>query len=107
RVHRRSILSARNDEGRAVKKRSLYSCTLAAAGATLVAAGAAVSTPARPADARGTPPMPPASSFSARVDNQWFPLKPGTRYVYTGVKDGKPSRDIVTVTHQTKTIDDV
>jgi hypothetical protein len=38
------------------------------------------------------------------VDNQWFPLLPGTRYLYTGVKDGKPSRDILTVTHQTKTI---
>ena len=49
--------------------------------------------------------MPPASSFSARVDNQWFPLKPGTRYVYTGIKDGKRSRDLVTVTRQTKKID--
>ncbi len=51
--------------------------------------------------------MPPASSFSARVDNQWFPLKPGTRYVYTGVKDGKRSRDVVTVTRQTKKIEGV
>ena len=42
--------------------------------------------------------------FTAHVDNQWFPLLPGTRYLYTGVKDGKPSRDVVTVTHQTKTI---
>jgi hypothetical protein len=48
--------------------------------------------------------MPPASNFSARVDNQWFPLLPGTRYVYTGVKNGNTSRDVVTVTHQTKTI---
>ena len=30
--------------------------------------------------------------FTAHVDNQWFPLLPGTRYLYTGVKDGKPSR---------------
>ena len=29
---------------------------------------------------------------------------PGTRYVYTGVKDGKPSRDVVTVTRRTRTI---
>ena len=47
---------------------------------------------------------PPAAGFSARVDNPWFPLKPGTRYVYTGVKDGQPSRDVVTVTHRTRTI---
>jgi hypothetical protein len=50
----------------------------------------------------GTPP--PASAFSARVANPWFPLKPGTRYVYTGVKDGQPSRDVVTVTHRTQKI---
>jgi hypothetical protein len=42
--------------------------------------------------------------FTARVDNPWFPLRPGTVYVYRGVKDGKPSRDVVTVTHRTKTI---
>jgi len=57
--------------------------------------------------AAGTPPRPPASSFSARVDNPWFPLQPGTRFVYTGVKDGKPSRDVVTVLRRTKTIDGV
>ena len=53
------------------------------------------------------PPMPPQSSFSARVDNPWFPLLRGIRWVYTGVKDGKPTRDVVLVTHQTKTIDGV
>jgi len=45
--------------------------------------------------------LPPAASFTARVDNPWFPLLPGSRYLYTGVKDGKPSRDVVTVTHGT------
>ena len=44
-------------------------------------------------------------SFTAHVDNPWFPLLAGTQYRYTGVKDGKPSRDVLTVTHQTKTID--
>jgi hypothetical protein len=43
--------------------------------------------------------------FSAHVTNPWFPLSPGTKYVYTGVKDGKPSRDVVTVMHATRTID--
>jgi hypothetical protein len=50
------------------------------------------------------PAMPPASSFSARVDNVWFPLRPGSRYVYAGVKDAKPARDLVVVTHRTKMI---
>jgi hypothetical protein len=44
------------------------------------------------------------SGFSAHVDNPWLPLKPGTTYVYRGVKDGQPSRDVVTVTRETKTI---
>ena len=43
--------------------------------------------------------------FSAHVTNPWFPLKPGTRYVYTGVKDGKSARDVVFVTHATRVID--
>jgi hypothetical protein len=46
-------------------------------------------------------------SFTARVDNPWFPLRPGTTFVYTGTKDGKPSRDLLTVTHRTATIDGV
>jgi len=50
---------------------------------------------------------PNPSNFSPRVDNPWFPLKPGTVYVYRGVKDGKQARDIVTVTHRTQKIDGV
>jgi hypothetical protein len=42
--------------------------------------------------------------FSARVDNPWFPLKPGTTYTYVGIKDGLPSREKLVVTHQTRTI---
>src|SRR5438128_2915596 len=48
---------------------------------------------------------PNPSNFNARVDNPWFPLKPGTVYVYRGVKDGKPARDVLTVTHRTQRID--
>ena len=44
------------------------------------------------------------AGFAPRVDNPWFPLTPGTTFVYRGVKDGKPSRDVVTVTHVIKTI---
>jgi hypothetical protein len=38
------------------------------------------------------------------VDNPWFPLRLGSVWRYTGVKDGKHSRDIVRVTGRTKTI---
>jgi hypothetical protein len=49
----------------------------------------------------------PPQSFAARVDNPWFPLEPGTTFVYKGVKDGEPTRDVVTVTHRTKLIQGV
>jgi hypothetical protein len=45
--------------------------------------------------------------FSARIDNEWFPLRPGTTYVYSGAKEGVPARDVVTVTHTTITIEGV
>jgi hypothetical protein len=49
--------------------------------------------------ARSAPP-----TFSAHVTNPWFPLAPGSRYVYTGIKDGQPSRELLIVMHRTKTI---
>jgi hypothetical protein len=42
--------------------------------------------------------------FVTRVDNPWFPLRPGTVSVYRGVKDGQASRDVVTVTSRTRAI---
>ena len=48
---------------------------------------------------------PRPSDFTARVDNQWFPLTPGTTYVYRGSDAGRASRDIVTVTHRTRKVD--
>jgi hypothetical protein len=50
---------------------------------------------------------PNPGDFVARVDNPWFPLLPGTTFVYGGVKDGKTARDVVTVTHATRTIQGV
>ena len=76
-------------------KRILCVCALAAGSVVMLAAGGKV----------GAAPMHGETlQFSARVDNPWFPLRPGTRYVYAGVKDGRPSRDVVTVSHRTKTI---
>jgi len=50
---------------------------------------------------------PAPSNFSARVDNPWLPLKPGTVYTYRGVKDGKPSVDVVVVTSSVRRIQGV
>jgi hypothetical protein len=47
---------------------------------------------------------PAPSHFVRSVTNPWFPLRPGTTLVYRGVKDGKPSRDVVHVTGQTRRI---
>ncbi len=43
-------------------------------------------------------------NFVSRVTNPWFPLTRGWTYVYEGVKDGKPTRDILTVTSRTRLI---
>jgi hypothetical protein len=45
------------------------------------------------------------AGFSARVDNPWYPLEPGSTYIYQGVKDGEPSREVMTVTRRTKVVD--
>jgi hypothetical protein len=50
----------------------------------------------------GSQPSP--RDFVRRIDNPWFPLIPGTTFVYRGVKDGKAARDVVTVTGTTKKI---
>jgi hypothetical protein len=79
-----------------MRKRIFILCAFGAGCASVAATHAA-----------GIPPMPPTSNFSARVDNAWFPLRPGSRYVYRGVKDGKPARDVVLITHRTRRINGV
>ena len=50
------------------------------------------------------PPLPPASQFVSRVDNKYFPLQPGTTFLYRGQDGGDRVLDQVTVTDETKTI---
>jgi hypothetical protein len=52
-----------------------------------------------------TATAPKRTGFTANVTNRWFPLRPGSVYRYRGVKDGEPSREVMTVTHRTKVID--
>jgi hypothetical protein len=42
--------------------------------------------------------------FTDRMTNRYFPLTPGTTYVYEGTKDGAPQHNEVTVTRDAKTI---
>ncbi len=44
------------------------------------------------------------ASFSATVDNPWYPLKPGMVLTYSGAKDNKPAARVVTVTSTTKVV---
>lgn len=54
------------------------------------------------------PSRPAVPAFTqGRVTNQWFPLRPGTRMVYRGVKDGKRAVDVFDVLRRTRQIQGV
>ena len=78
---------------------------LALAIAPLLALGLAACGSSKPKQAHSPSTAARYASFTANVTNVWFPLKPGSVYVYRGVKDGKLARDVMTVTHETKTVD--
>src|SRR5215213_1077676 len=44
------------------------------------------------------------SDFTTKIDNKYFPLKPGTTFVYQGNSGGNQQRDVMSVTHSTKQI---
>src|SRR4051794_11835821 len=47
------------------------------------------------------------ASFTPHVTNPYFPLRPGTRWVYEGVEGGAHARDVFRVTSRVATIDGV
>ena len=49
------------------------------------------------------PHVDPAD-FQAAVDNPWFPLVPGTKFVYLEKEGGRTSENEVTVTNETKLV---
>lgn len=74
----------------------------------LVVAVLALAWPAGTAAGFAAPAVPPSpGGFVSRVDNPWFPLRPGTTDLYHGIKDGQSSRDVFTVTGKTKVIQGV
>ena len=38
------------------------------------------------------------------IDNKYFPLKPGTTFIYKGAQEGNPTRDTIAVTKEVKVI---
>ena len=48
-----------------------------------------------------------ASNFVNHITNPWLPYRPGSRWVYRGIKDGQDQIDVVKATHRTKLIEGV
>jgi len=87
--------------------RTLTLAVLGAAG-LLCAPGAHPSSQAATLTEAVSQAHPSPSHFTqGHVDNQWFPLRPGTRYVYRGVSDGSAVKDVMIATYQTKIVDGV
>jgi hypothetical protein len=76
-----------------------------------VAAGLVAATSGSATQAAGGTPHrvhpSPAHFTQGRVDNAWFPLKPGTHLVYRGTEEGAHIRDVLIATYRTKVVDGV
>lgn len=75
---------------------------LAAAGCGDKQTGTSTAAPATTAEAYN-PKIDPAD-FVSQVDNEFFPLKPGTTYIYEGTSEEGAEKNEVVVTDETKTI---
>ncbi len=69
----------------------------------IVAALAAV-LPSAVVAGSSAPAFDPNNFSGHPIDNEWFPLTPGTTLVYKGQKDGKSGSDIFHVTHRTRMV---
>jgi hypothetical protein len=55
-----------------------------------------------------TPAEAPApSAFTTKIDNPYWPMAPGTRWVYRETEDGATQRVVVTVTNRTRKVDGI
>jgi hypothetical protein len=70
-------------------------------------AGAAESRTIKSGAGPGWPKTLHPSDFVRRVDNPWFPLKPGSKWRYRGREDHSRFRDKMRVTHRKKRIEGV
>jgi hypothetical protein len=77
---------------------------LLASGLAMVLAMAFVAAAEQLAQAAPQEPVFNPNNFVSKVDNQFFPLIPGTTFRYRGTSDGVPTRNVTFVTHDTKRI---
>jgi hypothetical protein len=70
---------------------------------SLLVFGLAVGTPAN-ALAENIQDGRDPTNFTTTIDNPFFPLVPGTTYIYEGTKEGSPVNDTFEVTSRTKLI---
>jgi hypothetical protein len=96
----------------------LATLALLAAGCGSDGSGSSASSATLPVDTRSTAdrPLPQGgervrldpSDFTTRIDNRYFPMAPGTRWVYREMgENGREQRDEVTVTMRIKVVDGV
>jgi hypothetical protein len=97
-----STLSKRTLVG-AVAAALVIACSVSAM-AALGASGSGAAGSRRPI---AQPPRYSPNDYTTRIDNPWFPLRPGTTYIYEGVESGARTRDRMTVTSTTKNIDGI
>src|SRR5262245_33550169 len=100
-------LNRASTRARAVLALGLTSALIGGAAASSTTTQALSAPPPGPIKAGAGPGWPATlspSDFVAHVKNPWFPLKPGSRYRYKGVKDQAKTVDIVKVTHRTRQI---
>jgi hypothetical protein len=86
---------------------AVVAAAFAGAGAVGAATAPHGSTAIRLGAGPGWPKRLHASDFVARVDNPWWPLKPGSRWHYRGVDTDGHFTDDVRVTHRIKKIEGV
>src|SRR4051812_27521154 len=92
-----ALASVRANLRRSEMRANIAILAVAAVSLTLVACGGGGSTTTSAA-------RPASANFSPTVDNPYYPLKPGTIWRYRGVKDGRPTVDVVQVTRKTKMV---
>src|SRR6476646_11871124 len=84
-----------------MNRRSIVRTSLLGAAMLVAAATAFTVGRASPANAGG---VIDAGHFVRPITNPYLPYRPGSRWVYSGVKDGDTQRDVVIVRRRTKAI---